>query len=138
MEYEDYNLHYFEDHKNFSFDLIKPIQLDGKVVDYVLNGYLRGVKGYELLGVEPRGSKFINQIHITFSKCHKGNKRKYMEMKLLEAMVEKTRFKVDVHIIHTSSSEGSITKISSCHLICNKVTREIVPSQRYDNANIGR
>lgn len=66
MEYEDYNLHYFEDHKNFSFDQIKPIQLDGKVVDYVLNGYLRGVKGYEMLGVEPRGFKFINQIHITF------------------------------------------------------------------------
>lgn len=53
-------------------------------------------------------------------------------------MVEKTQFKVDVHIIHTSSSEGSITKTSSCHLIRNKVTREIVPSQTYDNANSGR
>lgn len=39
----------------------KLIQPNGNVADFVVNDYPRGGKGYELLGVEPRGSKFVNQ-----------------------------------------------------------------------------
>lgn len=59
-------------------------------MDYVFNEYPWGENGYALLEVEPRGSKFINRICISFGDfCH-GKKSKYLRINLLETMVEKT------------------------------------------------
>lgn len=65
MKYENYS--YFKIAKTFLIDQINPNQLDGNVWDYSFNVYPRWGKVYELLGVEPRGSKFINRRCINFS-----------------------------------------------------------------------
>lgn len=87
-KYENYS--YSKVLKTFLVDQIKSNQLDGKFGDYVVNGNPRQMKVYELLGIEPGGSKFINCRWITFSESHQGKKSKNLEMKLLETMVEKT------------------------------------------------
>lgn len=51
-------------------------------------------------------------------------------MKLLETMAEKTQFKMNVSTISTSSNERKITNALDYYLICAKVMREIVSSQK--------
>lgn len=49
--------------------------------------------------------KFINKKCITLCDFCQGKKSKGLRMKLLETMVEKTQFKVEVLTMDTSSSE---------------------------------
>lgn len=51
-------------------------------------------------------------------------------------MVEKTLFDVEVPTIDTSSSKRTTTNFFDYHLICNKVMREIIPSQRENYAHL--
>lgn len=80
--------------KALSIAQIELIQLDGKVADYIINGYPRCGESYDRLGVEPRGSKFINCRCISFSESNKRNKSKDLGMKILETMTGKTHFEV--------------------------------------------
>lgn len=53
-------------------------------------------------------------------------------------MEENTRFELELPTIESSSSiDGYIIETSNYHLIYNKVRIEIVPCQRYNNANLG-
>lgn len=52
-------------------------------------------------------------------------------------LVEKTLFEVEFPAMHTSSSDLIITEASNCHLIQDKVSREIIQSQRGDYAGLG-
>lgn len=82
--------------KTLLIDQIMPIQLNGKVVSCVFNGYIRSRKYYELLEVEPKRSKFINLKCMTFSECRQGKKSKYIGILLLNTMTRKTHVKVEV------------------------------------------
>lgn len=80
--------------------------------------------------MEARGSKFINHKYISFSESCQEKKGKELEIKILETMVKKTQLVMEVPIMDTSSTEGMIIKIYDYHLIRDKVSREIVSSQR--------
>lgn len=108
---------------------IKLILIYGKVVGYVGNGYPRGGKSYDLLKVEPGGSKFINHICITFNVCLE-KKSKDLRMKLLEIMTKKTRFEVKFPTMDISCSKGTIIKAYDCHLTHDKASNKILPSPR--------
>lgn len=82
------------------------LQLYDKVINCVFNGYPRSDKGYEPLEVEHEWSKFIINKCITFSEMCKRSNSKDLEMKVLKTMAKKTQFKVEVHVMDTSSSDG--------------------------------
>lgn len=52
-------------------------------------------------------------------------------------MANKTQFQVEVHVMDTNSSVGTIIKACNYYFTCNKVMWVIVPSQRYDYVSIG-
>lgn len=95
-------------------------------MDCIINAHPRGGERYELLIVEPKGSKFINSICITFSESSQGERNKDQGMNFLETIMEKPRFKVEIPNMDTSSSEG----ISHRPLICDQMRRKIVLSYR--------
>lgn len=99
-------------------DQIKSIYLNDKVVDSVFNH--RWITFIES----------INRRWITFTESCQEKKTKYLRMKLLETMAEKTQFKVNVSTISTSSNERKIINALDYYLIWTKVMREIVSSQR--------
>lgn len=106
-------------------DQIKLIELDGKVVNYVFNIYIRGDDGYKLWVMKHGGSKFTNCGCITFNESWKNRKSKYMKMKILETMAGNTQFEDEVSVMDTSSSEWTITKASNYYLTCDKVRIEL-------------
>ena len=54
-----------------------------------------------------------------------------------ETITEKTEYEVEFPTMDTSSSEGTVTKISGYHLTHDKIMRVIVASQRDDYASLG-
>lgn len=58
----------------------------------------------------------------------KGRRVKTCGIKLLETMIEKTLFEVEVHTMNTSSSES---------LTHDKVRKKIVPSQKNNYVGLG-
>lgn len=60
------NYSYSKVAKAFPITQIKLIKFNGKIMDYIINDYPRGGKGYEFLWVEARWSKFNNLKCITF------------------------------------------------------------------------
>lgn len=51
-------------------------------------------------------------------------------MELLETMMEKTQFEMKVSTMDISSNERTVTEDFDYNLTCDKVKREIAPSQR--------
>lgn len=113
----------FQVAKTLFIDQIKLIQLDCKVIDCVFNGYPRGRKGYEMLGVEHRGSKLISYRCVIFSKSCQKKKNKDMRMKLLVTIEEKTQFEVEVSTMDTNSSKGVIAKAYDYHQTSDNVIK---------------
>lgn len=60
--------------KTLSFKQIKLVQLHGKIVKCVFDGYSKGGKGYKLQNVKSGGSKFFINKCITFSVTHEGGR----------------------------------------------------------------
>lgn len=57
-------------------------------------------------------------------------------MNVLEAMVENTRFEVEVLARDTSYNEGMFTPTSDYHLNCDKERMKFVSSQGYNYAGL--
>lgn len=105
-------------------------------MDCIINDYPRSEKGNKLLGVEPRGLKFLNRKCITPNDFLQKKKIDDIGMNVLETMMEKTQFEVEVPTMDTSSIIGTIIEEYDYHLTRDKVIRDIVRSQRDDYADL--
>lgn len=85
---------------------------------------LGGRNIYDLLGMKPGVTKFIDRRSITFRESCQGKKSKDMWMKVLDTMAKKTQFEVEFPTMdNSSSSEGTITRISDYHYTHDKERR---------------
>lgn len=91
--------------KALLFVKIKLDQLDGKTVKCVFIVSSKCGKGYKLWEVESEGSRFIISWYITFGETCKQTKKRYVEVKELETMIEKIQYKVEVPYRETKDNE---------------------------------
>lgn len=66
----------------FKFEHIKQDKLDTRDLNYIFIAYPKGVNGYKLLKMNPKGSKFIINSDITCNEIHM--RMKFIDIKFKE------------------------------------------------------